>query len=177
LTIDFKAVSRVISYMSNTSEQVGTRARELFRQHYCCAESVLLAVAENCGITSGLIPAIATGLCGGVGRTCRLCGAVSGGVLGLNLVFGRSTPLDKPDAAHRAVQALLKEFEGQFGNLDCEKLLGCRLDTPEGQGAFFQKLRAEKCEPYVEAAARIASEIIVKQTGASGSACACGCKS
>jgi C_GCAxxG_C_C family probable redox protein len=161
--------------MSNTPEQVGQRARALFGQHYCCAESVLLAIAEHRGIKSDLIPAIATGLCGGIGRTCRLCGAVSGAVLGLNIVFGRSTPAVKPDSNHRAVQALLKEFETRFGNLDCEKLLGCRLDTPEGQGAFFQKLRAEKCELYVEAAARIASEIIAQQSPPEGG-CACGCK-
>jgi C_GCAxxG_C_C family probable redox protein len=160
--------------MSNTAEQVGTRAREFFRQHYCCAESVLMAIAESRGIKSEIIPSIATGLCGGIGRTCRLCGAVSGGVLGLNLVFGRSTPAEKPDRAHRAVQAFLKEFESQFGNLDCEKLLGCRLDTLEGQKAFFAGLRAEKCEKFVEASARIAGEVIQQQSGATG--CGCGCQ-
>lgn len=134
-----------------------------------------MAIAESRGIKSDIIPAIATGLCGGIGRTCRLCGAVSGGVLGLNLVFGRSTPAEKPDRNHKAVQPFLKQFESEFGNLDCEKLLGCRLDTPEGQQAFFAGLRAEKCEKFVEGSARIAAEIIQKQTEAS-SGCGCGCK-
>ncbi len=162
--------------MSNTSEQVGNRSRELFRQGYCCAESVLLAVAENCGIKSGIIPAIATGLCGGVGRSGRMCGAVSGGVLGLNLVFGRSNPKESPDQNHRVVGAFLKDFEQKFGAIDCEPLIGCRLDTPEGHRMFVEnKLREQKCEGYVQAAGRMVCDLIAKQTGSEGN-CGCGCK-
>jgi len=151
--------------MSATSEQVGNRGRELFRQGFCCAESVLQAVAENCGIKSGIIPAIATGFCGGLGRTGRICGAVTGGVLGLNLVFGRSSHTESPDQNARVVQAFLKECELQFGALDCERLIGCRLDTPEGHQFFVDnKIRQQKCEGFVESAGRVACELIEKQT-------------
>jgi hypothetical protein len=67
-----------------TADVVACRSGALFQQGFCCAESVLLSVAESRGIHSELIPKIATGLCGGIGRSGGLCGAVSGGVLGLN---------------------------------------------------------------------------------------------
>ncbi len=90
-----------------TTAQIAERSEALFRQGFCCAESVLQAVAESRGIQSELIPRIATGLCGGIGRSGGICGAVSGGVLGINVVAGRSQPSQSPDANHRMVRALL----------------------------------------------------------------------
>ena len=55
-------------------------AGDYFESGLFCAESVLLAISESMGQKSDLIPKIATGLCGGVSRTCGICGAVSGGV-------------------------------------------------------------------------------------------------
>jgi C_GCAxxG_C_C family probable redox protein len=72
-----------------TTSQVAQRSEELFRQGFCCAESVLQAVAEWRGAKSDLIPKIATGLCGGIARTGGICGAVSGGVLAINMATGR----------------------------------------------------------------------------------------
>lgn len=45
-----------------------------------CAGGVLKTIADQAGIESNLIPAIATGLCSGLARTCGPCGALTGGV-------------------------------------------------------------------------------------------------
>ena len=74
------------------TENVSQKSRELFQSGYYCAESVLLAIAEEKGIESDFIPKIATGFCSGMARTGGMCGAVSGAMLALNLVTGRSTP-------------------------------------------------------------------------------------
>ncbi|GBD95663.1 MAG TPA: C_GCAxxG_C_C family protein [Nitrospirae bacterium] len=66
--------------------------RELFDSGYYCAENVLLAIAESQGIQSDLIPKIATGFCSGISRTCGMCGALSGAIMSLNLLYGRSSP-------------------------------------------------------------------------------------
>ena len=50
-------------------EQASKRSLELFKSGYFCAESVLLAIAENQGIQSDLIPRIASGFCGGISHT------------------------------------------------------------------------------------------------------------
>jgi C_GCAxxG_C_C family probable redox protein len=153
-----------------TSSQVASRSEALFQQGFCCAESVLLAFAESRGIQSDLIPRIATGLCGGVGRMGGLCGAVSGGVLAINLVAGRSGPSESPETNHRLVRAFLTEFEAKFGTTSCEKLIGCRLDTPEGHQFFKEhKLRETKCQPLVREAAAMVGDLLEREAPTQGS--------
>jgi C_GCAxxG_C_C family probable redox protein len=152
-----------------TSSQVAERSEALFQQGFCCAESVLQAMAESRGVQSELIPKIATGLCGGIGRAGGVCGAVSGGVLGINLVAGRSHPSQSPEANHRLVRDFLGQFEAKFGTTTCERLIGCRLDTPEGQQFFKEnKLREQKCQVFTKAAAGMAITILEQESRQQG---------
>lgn len=59
-----------------------------------CCESVLLGASEFLGVTSELIPKIATGFGGGIGHTGRICGAVTGAVMALGIKYGRTSPQD-----------------------------------------------------------------------------------
>jgi C_GCAxxG_C_C family probable redox protein len=144
----------------NQSESVAARSGELFNQGLCCAESVLQAVVESRGLQSELIPKIATGLCGGVSRSGNICGAVSGGVLAISLFTGRRDASESREENHRLVRTLLAEFEARFGSTNCERLIGCRLDTPEGQRLFHERNLREKCGEFTREAARLASRLI-----------------
>ena len=151
---------RLDAIMAMTTIQVAQRSEELFQQGFCCAESVLQAIAESRGIKSELIPKIATGLCGGIAKTGGICGAVSGGVLAINMLAGRNSAGQSSEANVRLVRALLSEFETKFGTTNCERLIGCRLDTPEGQRFFKEnKLREKKCQMFTKGAAGMASAI------------------
>ena len=121
---------------------------------------MLLALAEQQGIRSDVIPSIATGFCGGISRTGGLCGAVSGGVMALGLAFGRQTPQDSREPAFTAVQAFLTGFEARFGSLTCPGLTGCHLGTPEGVEKFRQIRDTIDCAGFVGEAARMAWELI-----------------
>ena len=144
-----------------TAIQVAQRSEELFQQGFCCAESVLLALAESQGIKSELIPKIATGLCGGIARTGGVCGALSGGILGINLVAGRKSPDQSSDHNVCLVRDFLRKFEAKFETTNCERLIGCRLDTPEGQRFFKENgLREKKCRIFTREAAGMASRIL-----------------
>jgi len=146
--------------MNHVPDQTAQRSGELFDQGFCCSESVLQAVAESRGIHSDLIPRIATGLCAGLSRTGGVCGAVSGGVLAVSMVTGRSSARDSRDDNHRLVRAFLIEFERTFGSTNCEKLIGCRLDTPEGQQFFKDHNLRQKCDGFTREAARMASALL-----------------
>ena len=98
-----------------------------------CAETVLADVAAEHGIESSLIPRIATGLCSGMARTCGPCGALTGGILALNLVLGRDNRAQSVERNYAAVQELVERFEQQHGSTQCQQLLGCDLGTVEGQ--------------------------------------------
>lgn len=138
----------------------GDAARRRFDQGLYCAESVLAAVARQCGIESPLIPAIATGLCSGMARTGGPCGALTGGILALNIAYGRDSAGDAVEQNYRQVQRLITAFETAHGATRCDALLGCHLGTPEGQRAFREQRLHERCREYTASAARLAAGLI-----------------
>ncbi len=148
--------------MINTAAQ---RSGELFESGYFCAESVLLAIAEAKGIQSDLIPGIATGFCSGVARTCGVCGAVSGGIMSLSLLTGRSSPDESVEENYAAVQKLLSAFEGKFGSTNCQELIACDLGTKEGQEIYEANNLDEQCKRYTEEATRLAMQLLLNKGG------------
>jgi C_GCAxxG_C_C family probable redox protein len=121
---------------------------------------VLLAVAESEGIQSDLIPKIATGFCGGVSRTCGMCGAVSGGIMVIGLFAGRSAPTEPVAESYGMVRKLVNEFGSQFGSTNCKDLTGCDLGTEEGQNYFKENNIRQKCRFLTEEATRISLSLI-----------------
>lgn len=147
--------------MSDETNACGRAADQNFRSGWYCAESVLMAVARHLGVESDLLPAIATGFCSGMARTCGQCGAVSGAVMGLGLALGRSDRSEGVDQSYRAIQAFLDRFRAEFGSHNCRELLdGCELGTPHGQEAFRSGQMIERCYRFTERAAGICAELI-----------------
>jgi C_GCAxxG_C_C family probable redox protein len=142
------------------SEQAPQRSLELFRSGFFCAESVLLAVAESQGIHSDWIPKIATGFCSGVARTGGMCGALSGAIMGINLVAGRNSPAESIEVSYALVQKLINRFEKQFGSVNCRQLIGCDLATKSGEQYFVENRLIIQCHQYAEEATRIAISLI-----------------
>ena len=125
-----------------------------------CAESVVLALARAQGIESDLLPKVATAFCGGMARTCGTCGALTGAIMGVSLALGRSEASQSVQPSYAATQRLIREFEQEFGARDCHVLLGCDLNTPEGQAMFRENRLSEHCAKYTGKAAEIAARII-----------------
>jgi C_GCAxxG_C_C family probable redox protein len=144
------------------SEQASQRSLELFKSGYFCAESVLLAIAENQGIQSDLIPKIATGFCSGISRTGSMCGAVSGAIMGINLIAGRSSPAESIEFSYTLTQKLISNFERQYGSVNCRQLIGCDLATEAGQQYFMENHLMERCLQYAEEATRMAISLIAE---------------
>jgi C_GCAxxG_C_C family probable redox protein len=144
------------------SEQASQRSLELFKSGYFCAESVLLAIAENQGIQSDLIPKIATGFCSGISRSGSMCGAVCGAIMGINLTAGRSSPSESIELSYTLTQKLISHFERQYGSVNCRQLVGCDLATEGGQRYFLENHLMERCLQYVEDATRMAISLMVE---------------
>jgi C_GCAxxG_C_C family probable redox protein len=144
------------------SEQPPQRSLELFRSGFFCAESVLLAIAESQGIQSDLIPKIATGFCSGISCTGGMCGAVSGAMMGINLVAGRNSPAESLEVSYTLTQKLISNFERQYGSINCRQLIGCDLATEAGQRYFIENHLMESCLQYAEGATRMAVSLIVE---------------
>ena len=121
---------------------------------------MLLAVAEHMNIHSELIPRIATGFCGGIAHTGSHCGAVSGGIMAINLALGRNIASDDREACYQGIRSFLERFEANFGSLDCPKLIGLDLSSPGAHEMYRQQGLHEQCTNYVTSAARMVLEIV-----------------
>jgi C_GCAxxG_C_C family probable redox protein len=131
-----------------------------FNSGFGCAEAVLKAVAEHIGVESDLIPRLATGFCGGMARTGGMCGAVTGGVLALNLLYGRSDADGDKEANYSAIQEFLRIFRERFNDVNCPGLTGVDLGTDEGQQAYKEKDLHPRCANFVGEATRMVLETI-----------------
>lgn len=140
-------------------------AEDSFTSGLYCAESVVLALADAQDIESELLPKIATAFCGGMSRMCGSCGALTGAIMGLGLKLGRSEAGQPVQPSYVATQRLIREFEQEFGARDCHVLLGCDLNTPEGQATFRENRLSERCVKYTGKAAEIAARIILEANG------------
>ena len=141
-------------------DSTAKRSATLFDSGYCCAESVLKAVADEMNIKSNLIPAIASGFCGGISRTRGMCGAVSGAIMAINLKMGRQSPDQSQEENYLAVQKLVAAFQEEFGSLSCYDLIECDLATPEGQEAFEKNNLHKHCTTFVQKATELALNLI-----------------
>ncbi len=136
------------------------QGRNEFDSGLFCAESVLAVVAMQYEIQSDLIPGIATGLCSGMGRTCGTCGAVTGGVLAVNLLHGRKSTDDSVERNYGAVQELVNSFTELYGTTNCSDLLGCDLGSDSGQSTFNNQQLHRRCREFTGIAADLAIKVI-----------------
>ena len=141
-------------------ETIISRSKYLFDSGFGCAESVLLAVCESINIKSALIPRIASGFCGGISNTNGMCGAVAGGIMMLNIVYGRDKPNEDKTINYQKVQQFLANFESRFGSVNCPILTNCDLSTEEGQQKFKELDVHQKCTDFTGEATRMALELI-----------------
>ena len=115
-----------------------------------CAETVLSEIANRHDIQSPLIPRIATGLCSGMARTGGPCGALTGGILALNLIHGRDDVSQSVERNYAAVQELTEQFLSSHGSTQCTELLGCDLASTEGQRQYNEQQLGQRCNQFAQ---------------------------
>ncbi len=153
----------------NSGEGEENSVEAVFASGLFCAESVLSVIAKDHAVDSPLIPGIATGLCSGMARTRGTCGALTGGILAINLIHGRSTPEQSVENNYALVKELVRRFEGEFKSTNCAELLGCDLGSEEGQQTFGNDELIERCKRYTRRATAITRELLAGKSNSSNS--------
>jgi len=148
--------------MNNDDDGVTCRERceTLFNDGLYCAECVVKAVADHYDLKSDLLPRLATGFCSGMSRTGGTCGAVTGGVLALNLFLGRASAEQPVEANYALVQAFVDGFRKTHGTLNCSELLDCDLGTDQGQQSYVDDELHKRCRGYSAYAAEMVSRLL-----------------
>ena len=141
------------------------KALNYFSQKLHCSQSVLAAFAEKCGITDE--QALKLGSCLGSGmRKGEVCGAVTGSLMVLGLLYGQKNAGDTEgrQSSNKVNDLMMNRFKEKCGSYICNDLLGCDITTEEGhQYCVDNKLFTEFCPKMVAAAVDIVEEIISEQ--------------
>ena len=139
--------------------KIAKDAEDLFRGGFFCSEAVVSSIRSNFEMdVPEEVIAMASGFPIGIGRSKCLCGAVSGGVMAIGLVFGRTVQKDP-----QVEQTLLlsKELHDWFKEANGKNALCCRILTKEfDMGAGEHK---EQCIRFTGLVAGKVAEMIIRE--------------
>ena len=116
-----------------------------------------MSFKEYLGIDAPLIPRLATGFGGGIGRKGSICGALAGAVMALGMKLGRTDANDKDrrERTYEKCYEFCSQFEKEFGSQACRDLTGVHLDNPEERKIWLESGGMKKCASIVEKTAEM----------------------
>jgi C_GCAxxG_C_C family probable redox protein len=138
------------------------KAMEKFMGGFNCAQSVLHAYAPELHFDPDLALRIANGFGAGMGRKQEVCGAVSGAIMVIGLLYGRGEHdgAERTEKTYATVRNLIDAFTEKYGSISCKQLLeDCSLVTEEGRRRFHDEQLKEKCRGFVGAICGILDDL------------------
>jgi len=152
----------------------GEKAASAFCCGYNCAQSVVLAYAEELkkeyGLDEKALAKLASSFGGGMGRLREVCGAVSGMFMVYGMLCGYDGPTpDMPEAEimaekktrqYQIVQEMAEEFKAIHGTILCRDILQEEADgyvPAERTETYYQE---RPCESCVRDAAKILEKFL-----------------
>ncbi len=143
-----------------------TRAKDLFKGGYNCAQAVFCSFCDETGLDFNAAARLASSFGGGIGRLREVCGAVSGMCLAAGVLYGYDDPTDTAKKAehYKRIQQLANEFKKKNGSIICRELLGIEQNNtspiPESRTSEYYKKRP--CAELVGDCAKILEDYLIK---------------
>ena len=138
------------------------KALDYFSRRFHCSQSVLAAFADKCGLTEE--QALKLGGCFGGGmRKGEVCGACTGALIVLGMLYGHTdeNDIESRDHANKVTVEMMNRFNEKMGSNLCRDILKCNLATSEGTAyARNNDLFARVCPKAISAAVEVLEEII-----------------
>ena len=102
-----------------------TKAVDLFKSGYNCAQSVAGAYADLFGMDENAALRAVEGFGGGIGRMRLTCGAVTGMTFLCGLKYSKGKPgdIETRTLIYNTVRKMAGEFEHMHGSIECGVLL------------------------------------------------------
>ena len=151
-------VAQIGGIMTRKEEAVA-----IFTDHFHCSQAVLAAYADECGITKE--QALKLGGCLGSGmRRGEVCGACTGALMVLGLLFGQS---DKEDLTSRrrsdeVNDRMMDLFAQKSGSYLCREIIGYDISTEEAKKYAREHHLYANCHEMVGNAVDALEEILQK---------------
>ena len=144
--------------------QKGKEARALFEQGYNCAQAVAGAFAAEMGLPQETVVRMVSPFGGGMGRLREVCGAFSGALFVLGVLYGYDDAKANEEKMqlYKEVQELAAKFTEQNGSFICRDLLGLHAGASDPQPAprTPQYYHDRRCSDAVESAATLMEAFI-----------------
>ncbi|QUH27161.1 C_GCAxxG_C_C family protein [Serpentinicella alkaliphila] len=141
------------------------KSKNYFREGLNCAECVMRSFMDMHDINlPDEIIALSTGFGGGLGHTKNTCGAITGAVLALGTIKGRSNPfaLETPSERVKELKGVYEDFgkmvieiENEYGTLICSEL-------SDPYGDFEGKIRKKNCQQIIGYCAAMCTKYAVE---------------
>lgn len=138
------------------------KAVDYYSNNFNCTQGVFTAYAVERGIDEKLALKLATNFGGGA-RKGEMCGAVSGALMVLGLLYGHSESEDLETKARS--YALSEEYMDRFirenGSVVCREILGYDLSKPEEREKIMEKnLFRTFCPEVIRSAVEILDRLL-----------------
>ncbi|MBR3506181.1 MAG: C_GCAxxG_C_C family protein [Lentisphaeria bacterium] len=145
--------------MTDRSEE----AKNNFLNGKNCAQSVLCAFCDRCGLDRNTAMKLASGFGAGIARQREVCGAISGMCMAADLIRGPGEGTDKAakDEHYAFIRGLCDAFRDETGSFICRELLGLapkQADPPVSEARTAAYYKKRPCADLVALAAKILSE-------------------
>ena len=138
------------------------RAGDYFMSGYNCAQSVTMAFADLIGMDEKAAARLASPFGGGMGRMREVCGAVSGMLIVLGILYGYDKPNDDEikKALYEQVQGLAGSFREEVGTIICREILDNPPSDPNPTPRTAEFYKQRPCVRIVMTAARVMENYI-----------------
>ncbi|MBW2609634.1 MAG: C_GCAxxG_C_C family protein [Deltaproteobacteria bacterium] len=123
---------------------------------------VSLSLKDIFNLKCNLIPNIATGFSGGIGRAGSVCGALVGAIMVVGIMKGRSQGLDQEalQKCSALSKRIIERFIDEFGSERCQDITGYLLSDPAQYRKWLENGGKEKCIDLVKSVTLFSAEIM-----------------
>ena len=141
------------------------KAGELFLSGSNCAQAVIVAFSDVTGMDEKTSARISSAFGGGMGRMREVCGAVSGMLMVLSLLYGYEEPGENDcnkKRLYKEVQDLAGKFREEVGSIICREILKNPPTDPNPTPRTAEFYQKRPCARMVMTAARLLDEYIAE---------------
>lgn len=133
-------------------------AAELFLNGSNCAQAIVVAFCDVTGLDETFAAKMSASFGGGMGRMREVCGAVSGMLMVLGLLYGYDDPGEndiRKKEHYKLVQELAGKFREEVGSIVCREILKNPPSDPNPTPRTAEFYKQRPCAQMVMTAARI----------------------
>lgn len=141
-----------------------TLAAQLFLDGYSCSQAVMAAFCDLTGMDRATAVRLTAPFGGGIGRMREVCGAVSGMMMVVGLLYGFEPSQDSAakTAHYHLVQDLAEQFRQEAGSIICREILKNPPADPNPSPRTAEYYASRPCARMVMLAAEILDKYIAE---------------